>query len=269
MSTLAFNRAINLSQQQGSYRVNNLMLGNEPSNELHQYFVNSTIAGDKMANVVLSNYDLVWNAETRSITSQRVSRLGVKAFPHIGAIGFYVAYNEDRSYILAPIHEDNSRTDRPSLTVTVNEDSISFAISPNENQSYICYRIVMRLDNIAVEYVTYETSLVVDLPELSGTYDIYCIGYISEGVSSAESTHILQAINGTGVSDADNYIPIVGMSFDIDGYLILQRADGSSIKSDNSFLNVYDPLEELSRAIGLYPDNPDLPEITEEIGGLE
>ncbi len=263
---LQFNTVLPISSQPGSRPVKNLYIGNEPSNNIYQYYANNTIAGDKLAKVALSNYNLSWENESRSITSQRVSSLGIKTFPQVGAIGFYVAYNDDRSFILSPIHLDSGRTDRPTLAVTVNSDNITFNITNETSYDYMCYRIVMRLGFFAIEYVTYESSLTVELPEESGTYDIYCVGYIAEGSAvSSDSLHQAVPLIGTGISPSasDNYTDIIGAYFDSKGYLILRKSDGTTVTSDNTFISQYDTLESMSRLIGVFPDEP---ELTEEYG---
>ena len=255
---LKFNTVLPVSTQQGSKHAGNLYIGNEPSNDIYQYYVNNSIAGDKRANVTLSNYNLTWQGESRSITSQRVKSLGVKTFPQVGAIGFFVSYYDDRSFILSPVHIDSGRTDKPSLTVTVNSNSITFDIANDTSYEYMCYRIVMRLGHFAIEYVTYEPSLTVALPEETGTYDVYCVGYITEGSAvSSDSDHQLIPLVGTGVNPYTNgtYLDIIGAHFDTQGYLVLRRSDGTFITSDNTFISQYDTLESMSRVIGLFPDD--------------
>lgn len=266
---LQFDTVLPISSQPGSRPVKNLYIGNEPSNNIYQYYANNTIAGDKLAKVVLSNYNLSWNSESRSITSQRVSSLGIKTFPQVGAIGFFVSYNDDRSFILSPVHLDSDRTDKPTLAVAVNDDSITFNITNDTAYNYMCYRIVMRLGNFAIEYVTYDTSLTVDLPEESGTYDIYCVGYIAEGSAvSSDSDHKNISIIGTGISPTDdNLVSIIGAHFDANGYLIIRNSDGSTIVSDNTFISQYDTLESVSRVIGVYPDDVVLDDTIKDIIG--
>ena len=251
-----------MSSQPGSKHAGNLYIGNEPSNAIYQYYVNNTIAGDKRASVTMSDYNLTWQNESRSITSQRVKSLGVKTFPQVGAIGFFVSYYEDRSFVLSPVHVDYSRTDKPTLAITVGATGITFDISNDTAYDYMCYRIVMRLGYFAIEYVTYEPSLTVDLPEETGLYDIYCVGYIAEGSAvSSDSVHQLVQIEGTGVSPIDDgAVDVIGAYFDINGYLVLRKADGTNIVSDNTFISQYDTLEDMSRLIGVYPTEIELDE---------
>lgn len=252
-----------ISSQTGSKRAGNLYIGNEPSNDIYQYYVNNSVAGDKRASITMSDYNLSWNNESRSITSQRVKSLGVKTFPQVGAIGFFVSYYDDRSFILSPIHLDSDRTDKPTLSVVVNNDSITFNISNDTQYDYMCYRIVMRLGHFAIEYVTYESSLIVELPEETGTYDIYCVGYIAEGSAvSSDSEHQSIHIIGTGVepSASADYVSITGAYFDSSGYLVLRKSDGTIIASDNTFISQYDTLESMSRLIGVFPDDIELNE---------
>ena len=116
----------------------------------------------------------------------------------------------------------------------------------------------MRLGHFAIEYVTYETSLTVELPEESGTYDIYCVGYIAEGSAvSSDSEHQLIQLTGTGIepSASDNYVNITGAYFDAMGHLVLRKSDGTTVTSDNTFISQYDTLENMSRLIGVFPDD--------------
>ena len=176
------------------------MIGNEPDNSLYKYFLeDNNSASDQKAQIVYSNYDsLVWGEVAKHLTSQKVRRIGIKTFPQVGAIGFFTLLNEERSKILAPVHHKVTKYASPIFTFEETDTTFIFHCSSPKDVSYACYRIILRLDKFAHEYVTYEETLEVPKPATTGTYDIYCVGYVHEGEAvSEDSTHYSVDVVGT------------------------------------------------------------------------
>lgn len=176
------------------------MIGNEPDNSLYKYFLESNKqTHDQEAQVKYSNYDtLSWSRISKSLTSQKVRRIGIKTFPQVGAIGFFTLLNEERSKILAPVHYKAKKYASPIFTFEETDTTFVFHCSSPKDVTYICFRIILRLNDFALEYVTYEETLEVSKPATTGTYDIYCVGYIHEGEAiSEDSQHYSVAIEGT------------------------------------------------------------------------
>lgn len=176
------------------------MIGNEPDNSLYKYFLeDSNSASDQKVQIVYSNYDsLVWGEVAKHLTSQKVKRIGIKTFPQVGAIGFFTLLNEERSKILAPVHHKVTKYATPTFTVKETDTTFIFHCSSPKDVTYVCYRIILRLDKFAHEYITYEETLEVPKPATTGTYDIYCVGYIHEGEAvSEDSTHYSVGVVGT------------------------------------------------------------------------
>lgn len=176
------------------------MIGNEPDNSLYKYFLeDSNNASDQEAQIVYSNYDsLVWGEMAKHLTSQKVRRIGIKTFPQVGAVGFFTLLNEERSKILAPVHHKVTKYATPTFTVEETDTTFIFHCNSPKDVAYACYRIILRLEKFAHEYVTYEETLEVPKPATTGTYDIYCVGYVHEGEAvSEDSTHYSVDVVGT------------------------------------------------------------------------
>ena len=131
--------------------VRNLCLVNEPDNELVQYYVtDNSLAEDKYTNIVLANYsELNWQDKKRRLTSRNVSRIGLKHFPGIGAIAYFKYKYENRSMILCPVNNNNTQFTSPTLKMDVNGNDLIFTITPPEDVTYKCYRIILRNDYFA------------------------------------------------------------------------------------------------------------------------
>ena len=76
-------------------------------------------------------------------------------------------------------------------------DTLTFTITPPTDITYLAYKVFLRNDDFTIEYTTYENILVVPKPDVKGTYDIYCIGYVNEGeITSFESNIITLSLTG-------------------------------------------------------------------------
>lgn len=197
MAELLFEKVINLTTSDTNVPptlVRNLCMVNEPDNELVQYYIDTNnLAEDKAANIVYSNYETaLWGNKGKRLTSRNVSRIGVKAFPRIGAIAFFKYMYENRSFILCPVNHHNVKFTAPTLTMIVKDGQITFTIKPPKDVTYQCYRIVLSNKYFTIEYVTYNTILSVPCPEVKGTYNIYCIGYVEEGQVISFDSNLLK-----------------------------------------------------------------------------
>lgn len=237
-------------------------MAEEPDSNLWEYYIDADRTSDRSSLITLGNYiDPQWKASSKHLTSQKVKNIGIKSFPQVGAIGFFTFLNEERSKILAPIHVKSKKYTAPSINVIENDTTLTIVISPpidygvddsggsdifddgdggtiNEKIKYICHRVILRLDQFALEYVTYENILEVDKPVTTGTYDIYCVGYIHEGEAvSEDSNHVYLDITGTydtwpgPVEGSDLYITDVEVTDE--NKVHIRRSDGFQKDSDN------------------------------------
>lgn len=266
MGKLNIVKTINLTQYENNpdpKYVTPLLIGNEPKNDIWQYYIENNRAACKKAQVTNANYDsLVWAVSPQTLPiQQRVRRIGIKTFPQVGAIGFFTLLNEERTKILAPIHTQTKKYNAPTLKVADNVSTLSFTISDPKNKDnattikYICYRIILRLGDFAHEYITYEQSLEVPKPATTGTYDIYCVGYIHEGEAvSEDSNHISLAITGTQTAwpgpmeGADIFVTDIEITKE--NKVHIRRSDGFEKTSDTQVnFNGYATTEQLTEAI--------------------
>jgi len=181
MAELTFDYNLTLPQEYA-----NTCIGNEPEGQIIQYGINDELQVNEKTVPSLADYSaLTWDYFTSLMTIQAVSRIGIKCFPQIGAIGFFRLKYESRSVIIAPIIIDEEYYQAPTLDI--NQDgvagTITFTFIPPSNVTYDCYRVVLRNGNFATEYVSYNTSLTINMPK-SGTYTISVMGYIDERLAS-------------------------------------------------------------------------------------
>ena len=122
--------------------------------------------------------ELEWAEPGQRVCGNRIERLGVKAFPSLGAIAFYKLMHRKITRIVAPVNRKDKRETAPTLDAVANLDgSVAFTITPPEKPEYECYRIVMTYDIYTEEYVTYDLELTVPAPRVSGEYQCYAVGY--------------------------------------------------------------------------------------------
>ena len=148
--------------------------------------------------------DVVWERSglRQRISGNKIERLGVKAFPGMGAFAFYKLAHRKITRIVIPVNRKKQENAAPTLSATVNADgSVAFTITPPEKPKYECYRIVMYYGIYTEEYVTYETELTVPKPKVSGIYRCYCVGYGEEGqLYSKESNLLIMQLAGKNSS---------------------------------------------------------------------
>ena len=210
MSNLVISKKINLTEYPRNIDptyVKKLCMGNEPNNELVQYYITTDTSAqeDKKCNIVLSDYDeLKWSNKKRRLTAKKISNLGIKTFPTYGALGFFTYQYTNRSMILCPVNTRNRKFEAPTLKMTKNTNTLTFNISIPKDITYECYRIILRCGAFAYEYITYDTSVTIPIPEVKGTYDIYCIGYENEGEATSYESNTLSLSITKG---ADTFAP--------------------------------------------------------------
>lgn len=183
--------------------------------ELVQYYIDpeNETEGDKNTYAIgvydkdsqtysYNDYDEVnWNDPDQRICGNRIERLGVKAFPDIGAIAFYKLKYRNISRIVAPVNRKNTKSTAPTLTAVVNSDgTITFTITSPEEPEYACYRIVMQKDYYEEDHITYDLVLTVDRPKLTGSYKCFAIGYGKEGQLLSKDSNVVN-LSLTGKSD--------------------------------------------------------------------
>ena len=146
--------------------------------------------------------DVVWNRQGQRICGNRIERLGVKAFPGMGAFAFYKLAHRKITRIVIPVNRKNKKNDAPTLAAVVNADgTVTFTIMPPEKPVYECYRIIMDYGIYTEEYITYDLELTVPKPHISGTYKCYAVGYGEEGqLYSKESNVVTLTLNGNNAS---------------------------------------------------------------------
>jgi len=269
---LSFDMAINLTEYANNpapKNVDQLSIVHEAQNgEIVQYYITKDTkqAGDK-SSTALSMYHektktdpayytfvtyptLVWKTLKGSrITRQRITRLGIKAFPNVGSIAFYKLAYRNVSKVMAPVNYSNAKYKAPILEAEVLSSTIQFTITPPSVDDsdpadlieYQCYRVSMQWGPFTLEYVSYEEVFRVPKPDTTGTYSCYCVGYVNEGeVTSRESNVVDIYVEGTrpdwpDVTPGSEDIYINKLQFDSDGYLVGTLTNGATVKSDNPY----------------------------------
>lgn len=206
-------------QQPGVAGLLQTIFGNEPDGKLYNYRVTSEhIAEDDYADAlveyrswqqqglvaqdVVPNYaELIRSMPGASLTISPVDKIGVKSFPSIGNYGFYSDLYENKSRMLLPIHNNAKATSTPGISVELVAKQLSITIT---GEKYMCYRILIKNGYDMVEYITYESSIVVPTPSYEGTWQVFCVGYVEEGRAvSFESNYVNVEIT------AENKSPVV------------------------------------------------------------
>lgn len=205
---ITFEHVINMTTYDGnpapSY-VENLKIANEPSNAINQFYLVDTRAADKNSDIVLSNYnDLQWDGPNRSLTSKALKRFGIKSYPQQGAMAFYSLLHEERSFLLCPVFVESTRYTKPFFSIEQHDDSLTFHMKSPDDITYICWRVILRIGYEAFEYVTYEDTLTVENPYISGDYICYCVGYTGEGEAVSDDSDVIElTIVGSGDDPLD------------------------------------------------------------------
>lgn len=267
---LTFEKEINLTEYEGNPSpkvVEQLAIVHESQQgDISQYYIVPVTkqAGDKASLAIgikhertnntpayytYDDYDeLTWNTKKGSrITRQRIDRLGVKAFPNVGAIAHYKLTYRNLSRILAPVNYVTHKYKSPILSAELHETYIHFTITPSDTSNtseedlieYQVYRICMQWNQFTLEYVTYDLEYDVPLPPTTGTYSYWCVGYVNEGEACSNDSNTIDLdIQGTR-SDWPNITPgsediyIKQMYFNENGYLIGVLTNGDSVQSGN------------------------------------
>lgn len=137
--------------------------------------------------------NVVWGSPGQRICGNRIERLGVKAFPGMGAFAFYKLAHRKITRIVIPVNRKNKKNEAPVLEATVNADgTVTFTIIPPEKPVYECYRIVMEHDIYSEEYVTYDLEFTAPLPLISGMYKCYVVGYGEEGQLYSKDSNVIE-----------------------------------------------------------------------------
>ena len=179
-----------------------LCIIDEPDGEINQYYLLSNMANNKSVDSEPRNYlDLYWYNSSKKLSSRVLSRIGLKSFPGIGAAAFFKYKYEGTSVLLAPVNSDRVLHSAPTLAMSVGSSTITFTITPPSGITYTCFRIVLRSDPFAYEYVTYELNIEVPIPDVIGTYEIFCVGYVNEGGRISNESNILTHTVSTGQTD--------------------------------------------------------------------
>jgi len=146
--------------------------------------------------------ELEWAEPGQRVCGNRIERLGVKAFPSLGAIAFYKLMHRKITRIVAPVNRKDNRQKAPELDAVVNPDgTVAFTITPPDKPEYECYRIVMDSGIYTEEYVTYDLELTAPAPHISGEYKCYAVGYSEEGLLFSKESNII-TLTLTGQSDS-------------------------------------------------------------------
>lgn len=213
---LSFEKTIDLTsyaKNPAPSHVRSLSIVHEASDgELVQYYINeqTSTEEDKRSHAIgvydkeskqwnYHDYDsLEWEVPRQRIAGNRIERLGVKAFPDVGAIAFYKLAYRDVSRIAAPVNVKSGKSEAPMLEGQSSEDgSITFRITQPESIEYKCYRIVMQDGAFSEDYITYDLELTVSAPKISGSYECFAIGYPEGGAyCSKDSNTVVIAVTG-------------------------------------------------------------------------
>lgn len=201
---LAFEITKNLTtevdQNVEPYYVRTPYLIHEPDNSLFQYYIQpgTDAAWDKRADVSLGQYKILpWVDPQHHLSTRAVAKIGAKQFPQLGAIGFYKDLYTSQSYILAPVHAKQEVFDPPTITAVLSGDVVKLTITPPEDVTYSCYKVIMRSGYFAVEYVVYNLSSSVPKPIVNGAYEVTAIGYNEiTGIFSSPSNVVSIAVTG-------------------------------------------------------------------------
>lgn len=146
--------------------------------------------------------EVEWSAPGQRICGNRIERLGVKAFPAVGAIAFYKLMHRKITRIVAPVNRKSKKQTEPVLEAAVNADgTVTFTITPPDKPEYACYRIVMQNGIYIEEYITYDLVFTAPAPHITGEYRCYAVGYGDEGqLLSRDSNVILLTLTGRSQS---------------------------------------------------------------------
>lgn len=178
-------------------------ISHEKDSSLYNYYIYNEASLDSRLSVDNSDYSTVEIGEAaRHLTTKAVRRIGIKNFPGIGAIGFYRDAYSDDCRIVAPIHVTNKYYKAPTLnTAEIVDGKLHIVVTPPNDISYTCYRIVARQGAFAFEYIAYKTDYLVDVPPVKGDYTVYCIGYDEDNGTISHNSNELSLSVLSGAND--------------------------------------------------------------------
>ena len=218
--------------------------------ELVQYYIDpeNETEGDKNTYAIgvydkdtqtysYNDYDeVIWNDPDQRICGNRIERLGVKAFPDIGAIAFYKLKHRNITRIVAPVNKKGAKNTAPTFAATANTDgTVSFVITPPEEPEYACYRIVMQCGIYSEDYVTYDLEGKTEPPPVSGEYRCFVIGYGKEGqLLSKDSNVVVLTLKGKSDSSERPYY----MKSEVDGLKSTIQEQQTELKSQDERIKV-------------------------------
>ena len=180
MSELKFDYLISLNQD-----YENTCISNEPNNRVLQFGIkaNRQINANAQKMLEIEYPNLGWRQIPAIMTSQAISKLGIKSFPLVGAHGFFKLLHEERSIILAPIFFEGERYKAPTVMWIQTPTTIIFNITDPTDVKFEAYRIIMRMEFKAYEYITYQKQAEVPKPP-EGVYDFSIMAYIDDNLAS-------------------------------------------------------------------------------------
>lgn len=237
--------------------------------EIVQYYIDSEgIPADKNSHAIgvynkYSNQyeyfdypELKWNSQKRRITTRKADRLGVKAFPGVGACAFYKIAYQVLSKVVIPVNNRQKLYPHPTQVVTVTGNTMHFVFTDPEDVTYQCYRVVLRCGEYAEEHITYEHELDCMLPQMNGEYEATVQGYISEGEEVSEiSPEYTFTVNIPGQSTnpptttAGSDIFVAGLSFTQENRIRAVLTNGHIVDSVNAIPGLDDALSKLEAII--------------------
>ena len=183
-------------------------ISHEKDSSLYKYYIDDEVSVDNKISVDNNDYTIQEISEAaRHLTTKAVSRIGIKNFPGIGAIGFYKDAYSDDCRIVAPIHVTNSYYKAPTLTTAeILDGKLHIVVTPPKDMNYTCYRVVVRQEYFAFEYIIYKTDYLVDIPPVVGVYTVHCIGYDEDnGTISYNSNELTLTVEEGSKSWAPAY----------------------------------------------------------------
>lgn len=150
--------------------------GHEPNNDFIEYY----LGGDKLFNESTQPYmgdfeGLAYVKEPGRITPHSVRDFGIKSYPGFGAYGFYTPKFGTSSFMVIPINKRSSYGAAPEVTIVDTGTTIRLDIIGD----YECYRIIVRQEAFAEEFITYDTMFEF-IPMFNGECLISVIGHSNE-----------------------------------------------------------------------------------------
>lgn len=167
-------------------------LGHETNNELYEYYLKDRQLYARKTKPKLSNYfNTLFKRADNPISTRVIDRFGVKTFPHMGTYCWYHSVFDNRTYILCPLHAKRTVNEAPTFLMNKQYPNVTFTISDPATQVYMCYRIFMNSGDFTVEYVTYEKTVTLPLPD-PGSYIVTVRGQVDSSlVSELAETQVL------------------------------------------------------------------------------